>query len=120
MLCVLAYKFATYALPFMVALAATRFAYATGAGLVGAGLVGVAAAAASFSVMALLFATVRAPILRVIVAVIFVAPAALAGYALVHGVTGEAVPSSVWREVFCIVGGVSTGLSALARLTGTA
>ncbi len=67
-----------------------------------------------------MFASVRSPILRVIVALVFAAPAAVAGYALVHGVTREAVPSEVWRQIFCIVGGGFVGVSALLRLAGGA
>lgn len=119
MLSILAYRLATFALPFMVALAAARFAYSTGAGFIGAGVVGLVAAAASFAILAILFAAVRAPILRVTIAVIYAAPAALAGYALVHGVTGEAGLSSVWRQLFCIAGGIFVGASALARLADT-
>lgn len=120
MLCILAYRLATYALPFMVALAGFRFAHGTGAGIAGAVLAGLFAAAASFVVLTLLFAALRAPILRLAVAIVFAAPAAVAGYALVHGVTGEAVPSSVWRQVFCLAGGAVTGLSAFARLAASA
>ena len=43
MMCVLAYTLAIYALPFMLALAAMRFAYGTGAGWIGAGIVGIVA-----------------------------------------------------------------------------
>lgn len=116
MLCGLAYSLATYALPFMVALATARFAYVTGAGLVGAVVVGLAVGAAAFGILATLFATVRAPILRVALGAIFAVPAAVAGYALVHGVTHDAIPSDIWRQVFCIAGGTCVGLSALARL----
>lgn len=116
MLCGLAYLLATYALPFMVTLAAARFAYATGAGLVGAVVVGLATGAAAFGILATLFATVRAPILRIALATIFAVPAAAAGYALVHGVTHDAIPSDIWRQVFRIAGGACVGLSALARL----
>lgn len=116
MLCVLAYLLATFALPFMLAVEAARFAYATGAGWIGAGIVGFIAGVASFGILAFLFATLRAPILRVAVAQIFATPAAVAGYALVHGVTREAVPSEIWRQIFCIAGGMFVGCSALARL----
>lgn len=115
-LCVLAYRLATHALPFMLALAAARFAYTTGAGLVGAGLVGLAAAAASFAILAFLFATARTPILRVTIAVLFAAPAAVAGYAIVHGIAVEIVPSSIWRQIFSVTGAIAVGISALARL----
>ncbi|UHD44110.1 hypothetical protein LUX29_13665 [Aureimonas altamirensis] len=115
-LCVIAYTLAVYALPFMLGLTAAQFAYQTGSGLIGAGLVGLFAAGVAFGLLALLFDTLRQPILRLIVALIFAAPAAVAGYALVHGVTKEAVPSEIWRQIFCIVGGGFVGVSALMRL----
>lgn len=119
-LCVLAYTLAVYALPLLLGVTAAQFAYRTGAGFIGAGLVGFVAAVAAFGVLALLFDTLRSPILRLIVALVFTAPAAVAGYALVHGVTKEAVPSEVWRQIFCIVGGALVGTSALLRLTTAA
>lgn len=120
MLCVLAYTLATYALPFMLAVAAAQFAYDTGAGFIGAGLVALVAGAASFGILALLFATARNPTLRIAIAVVFALAAAVAGYALVHGVAGEIVPSPIWRQIFSVVGAIVTGLSALARLAASA
>jgi len=116
MLCVAANTLAVYALPFMLGLSAAQFAYHTGSGFIGAGLVGLVAAGVAFGLLALLFDTLRSPILRLIVALIFAAPAAVAGYALVHGVTKESVPSEIWRQIFCIVGGGFVGISALVRL----
>lgn len=115
-LCVVAYTLATYALPFMLGLAAARFAYDTGAGLIGAGGIGLVAGAASFGFLAVLFVTLRPPILRLIVALVFAAPAAMAGYMLVHGVTDESVPSEIWRQIFCVMAGLLVGVSALMRL----
>ena len=115
-LCVVAYKLAVYALPFMLGLTAAQFAYQTGSGVIGAGLVGLVSAGVAFGILALLFETLRTPILRLIVALIFAAPAAVAGYALVHGITKEAVPSEIWRQIFCIIGGGFVGVSALLRL----
>ena len=116
LVCVLAYTLAIYALPFFVGLAAAQFAYQTGSGLVGAGLVGLFSAGVAFGILAVLFETIRSPVIRLIVALVFAAPAAVAGYALVYGITKEAVPSEIWRQIFCIVGGGFVGLSALARL----
>lgn len=115
-LCVLAYTLAVHALPFMLAVEAARFAYATGSGLIGAGLVGFLAGAAAYGLLVFAFASLRSPVLRLIVALVFAAPAAIAGYALVHGVTREAVPSEVWRQIFCVIGGGFVGMSALLRL----
>lgn len=116
MLCTVAYTLAVYALPFMLGLTAAQFAYHTGSGLIGAGLVGLIAAGASFGILALLFDSLRSPVLRLIVALVFAAPAAVAGYALVYGITKEAVPSEIWRQIFCLVGGGFVGVSALMRL----
>lgn len=117
LLCFVAYALATYALPFMLGLTAARFAYDTGSGLIGAGLVGLAAGAVAFGLLVFLFASLRPPILRLIVALVFATPAAIAGYALVHGVTHEAVPSEIWRQIFCIIGAMFVGVSALMRLS---
>jgi hypothetical protein len=117
-LCVVAYTLATYALPLMLGFAVARFGYHTGSGLIGASFIGLSAAVAAFGVFSVLFATLRSSILRLIVALIFAAPAAIAGYALVHGVTHEAIPSAIWRQIFCFVGGALVGVSALMRLAG--
>lgn len=115
-LCVLAYTLAVYALPFMLGVTAAQFAYQTGSGFIGAGLVGIVTAVAAFGILAFLFDTLRPPILRLIVALVFAAPAAVAGYALIHGVTKESVQSEIWRQIFCIIGGGFVGVSALLRL----
>jgi len=118
-MCVLAFTLATYALPFMLGLAAAWLAFATGAGAVGAGLVGLAVGVAAFAVLASLFSRLRSPVLRGIVMIVFVAPAAVAGYSLVHGLVRPVMPSEVWRQVFCIIGGASVGASAWVRLASS-
>jgi len=115
-LCVLAYTLAVYALPFMLGVEVARWAYASGSGLIGAGLVGLVAGAVAYGLLIVLFMAVRPPILRLAVALVFAAPAVVAGYALVHGITCEAVPSEVWRTIFCLIGAGVTGLSALMRI----
>lgn len=115
-LCVLAYTLAVYALPFMLGVEVARWAYASGSGLIGAGLVGLVTGAAAYGLLIVLFMAVRPPILRLAVALVFATPAAVAGYALVHGITRDAVPSEIWRVIFCLIGGGVTGLSALMRL----
>ena len=113
---VLAYTLATYALPAIVAVAVARFAYATGAGLLGAGIVGLLGGVASYGLLAYLFGTLRSPAMRLAIAIAFAVPAAFAGYSLVNGVIHEAVPSFVWRQLFCLAAGAFVGMSALARL----
>lgn len=75
----LACTLAVYKLPFMLGRTAAQFAYQAGSSLIGAGLVGLVAGAAAFGILALLFDTLRPPILSLIVARVFGAPAAVAG-----------------------------------------
>jgi hypothetical protein len=118
-MCVLAFTLATYALPFMLGLAAARLAFATGAGIVGAGLVGLVVGVTAFTMLASLFSRLQSPVLRGIVMIVFVAPAAAAGYSLVHGLVRPVMPSEVWRQVFCLIGGASVGVSAWLRLASS-
>ncbi|ONH81890.1 hypothetical protein APZ41_017480 [Roseomonas mucosa] len=80
------------------------------------GLVGLVTGAVAYGLLIVLFMAARPPILRLAVALVSAAPAAVAGYALVHGITGEAAPSEVWRTIFCLIGAGVTGLSALMRI----
>ncbi|EGP55736.1 hypothetical protein Agau_L101133 [Agrobacterium tumefaciens F2] len=98
------------------AVMATRFAFATGVGYIGAGIVGLFAGVGAYGFFAYRYATLRSPGLRLAITLIFAVPAAITGFALVHGIAREAVPSEVWRKIFSLIGGASVGLSALARL----
>ena len=115
-LCVLAYRFAVHALPIMLGFEIVRIAYGTGAGLIGAGIIGLVASAVAFGLLSVVFVSVKSPIARVIIGLIFALPAAGAGYALVSGISASAVPSEVWRQIFCIIGGVLVGAAAFTRL----
>lgn len=115
-LSLLAWTLAIYALPFMAGVEAARWAYGSGSGWIGATLVGMTASAATYALPILLLGTLRPLALRIAVALIFAAPAAVAGYALVHGIARELVPAEGWRMVFCLIGGGVTGTTALMRL----
>ncbi|MDD2676584.1 MAG: hypothetical protein PHP75_03840 [Methylacidiphilaceae bacterium] len=74
------------------------------------------AGAVAIGLLVFLFETLRPPILRLAVALIFAIPAAIAGYALIHGIIRDAVPSEIWRQIFCVIGGLIVGVSALMKL----
>lgn len=117
-LCLIAYTLAIYAVPFMLGLTAARFAYATGSGFIGAGLFSIFAGVVVYCGLVFLFTVLRQPLLRLAIALVFAGPAAFAGYELVYGITRESVTSEIWRQLFCITGGVFVGMSALMRLIG--
>lgn len=120
MLCILFFTLASYALPFMLGLEVARFAYHDGSGFLGAVLVGFVAAMLVFGLAFLLLGIVRSPVLQIAVALVYTVPAVVAGYALVYGITREYVPSDIWRQLFCVLGGLLVGLSALVRLMAAA
>lgn len=120
MLCMLFFTLATYALPLMLGLEVGRFAYHSGAGFLGAVLVGIVAGMLVFGLAFLLLGIVRSPVLQIAVALVYTAPAVVAGYALVYGITREYVPSDIWRQLFCVAGGLFVGFSAMLRLMAAA
>jgi len=120
MLCMLFFTLASYALPFMLGLEVARFVYHSGSGLLSAVLVGIVAGMLVFGLAFLLLGIVRSPVLQIAVALVYTAPAVVAGYALVYGITREYIPSDIWRQLFCLVGGLFVGFSALLRLMAAA
>jgi hypothetical protein len=103
-------------MPIMLGFETAHLAYGTGAGLIGAGIIGLVAGAVSFGLLSAVFVSVNSPIVRVIIGLMFALPAAGAGYALVSGISASAVPSELWRQIFCIIGGVFVGAAAFTRL----
>ncbi len=117
MLCWLLFTLAIYALPLFMGVTAGVFAYQTGAGWPGAILIGALAAAVTLVAGNLLFANARNPLARVAVAMLFVAPAAIAGYYATHGIVRHTAPSEAWQLAFCIIGAIAVGSTAFVRVT---
>ena len=77
-LCWLLFTLAVFALPAFIGVTVGAWAHGTGAGIVGAILVGLVAAAITLAIGHLLIAFVRPIWLKLLVAIAFVAPAAIA------------------------------------------
>lgn len=117
---VLLFTLAIYAVPFFVGLTVGMWAFETGAGVIGAVLVGVVAGVVALFAAQLLFASVRSLALRAVIALLFAAPAAVAGYHAMLGISALIVPSEAWRHVFAAIGGVAVGVSAAVQLAAFA
>lgn len=115
-MCALAFAFATHALPFMLGLAAFRLAHACGTGAIVAGVVAIAAATLSFALLVYLREILRSPSAKLVLALAYAAPAAVAGYALVHGLLSGGPMSEFAKQFFCMTCGAFVGISAAARL----
>ncbi|WP_367717644.1 hypothetical protein AB2N04_05930 [Nitratireductor sp. GISD-1A_MAKvit] len=116
MACIVAYHLAIYALPFMVGLTAFKYVYATDAGFFMSGLAAVGAALLSIAVVIAVLGFARNPYLRLGALAVFTIPAAIAGYALVYGVTKYAVDSTLALNILGSVGGLFLGVAAMLNL----
>ena len=113
---VLLFTLAIYAVPFFVGLTVGMWAFETGAGVIGAVLVGLVAGVVALFAAQMLFASVRSLALRAVIALLFAAPASVAGYHAVLGISALLVPSEAWRHVFAAIGGLAVGVSAAVQL----
>ena len=84
-LCWILFSLAVYALPFFAALSAGMCAYHSNAGPIGAILAGIVAGAATLVTGQVAFAVVGSTWIRIAIALLFAAPAALAGYHATFG-----------------------------------
>jgi hypothetical protein len=120
LLCWLLFTLAVFALPAFVGFAAGAWAHSTGAGIPGAILVGLIAAAVTFAVGQILITFARPMWLKLGVAVVFVAPAAVAGFHATHGIVKHLMPSDAWQITFSVIGAIAVGFTAFVRVAGMA
>lgn len=116
MLCVLAFNFAIYALPFMVGLSAFQFVYAADAGFLMSVLAALGAALLSIGLVIAVLGFAKHPGLRLAALAIFAVPATIAGYALIFGVTKNIVDSAILLNVLSGAGGLIVGIAAMLNL----
>lgn len=116
-LCWLLFTLAVFALPFFAGVTVGMWAYGTGAGVPGGIIVGAIAAAVTFGLFQLLVIVLRPTWLKLLVALAFIVPAAIAGYHATLGIVSLTMPSETWQVVFSIVGAIAVGITAFMRLT---
>jgi hypothetical protein len=120
LLCWLLFTLAVFALPVFVGVTAGAWAHGTGAGIPGTVLVGAVAAALTLATGHQLITFVRPMWLKLIVAIAFVAPAAVAGFHATHGIVKHLMPSEGWQITFSIIGAIAVGITAFIRVAGMA
>lgn len=114
-LCWLLFTLAVFALPVFAGATAGAWAYQTGAGWTGEIIVGLVAAALTLGIGQFMLAFVRPLWLRLAIAMVFVAPAALAGYHATHGIVKHTMPSDTWQIVFSVIGAIARRFRAVCR-----
>lgn len=116
-LCWLLFTLAVFALPFFAGVTLGLWAHGTGAGILGGVIVGAFAAAVTFGLFQLLLLFVRPAWLKLLILLVFVAPAVVAGYHATFGIVKLTMPSETWQVVFAMAGAIAVGITAFMRLT---
>ena len=114
--CWLLFTLAVYALPFLAGLTAGLAAFHSGSGFIGAFVVGLLVGGIILVLGQIVFATVRTPLIRLLVGLIYAVPATVAGYQLCFALAGIGVPAGDWQRVFVAAGAIAVGLTAFARM----
>ena len=118
--CWLLFNLAVFALPFFVGLTIGIWAFHTGAGALGGIIVGILAGGATFGIGQFALGFVPWTWLRLLLILLFVAPATVAGYSATHGIAQMAMPSATWQMIFSIIGAAAVSLTTFVRFTGIA
>ncbi len=118
--CWLLFTLAVFALPFFVGLTTGIWAFHTGAGVLGGITVGLVAGGVTFGIGQLALAFVPWAWLRLLIILLYVAPATVAGYSATHGIAQIAMPSPTWQTIFAVIGAIAVSVTAFVRFTGMA
>ncbi len=118
--CWLLFTLAVFALPFFAGVTVGAWAYHTGAGWLGAIVIGIVGAGLTLGIGQFLLMVVRPLWARLLIALVFVAPAVIAGYHATHGIVKHTMPSETWQVVFSVIGAVAVGVTAFMRVAGMA
>lgn len=116
-LCWLLFTLAVFALPFFAGVTFGLWANGTGAGILGGVILGAFAAAVTFGLFQLLLLFVRPAWLKLLILLVFVAPAVVAGYHATFGIVKLTMPSETWQVIFAMAGAIAVGITAFMRLT---
>ncbi len=117
LLCWLLFALSVQALPLFIGAFAGALVFQNGAGAVLAIVVGLVSAASAFGITRFAFARTGSASARLAIAVLVMAPAAIAGYHATLGVARIAVSSESGRQILALLGSIVIGCAALVRLT---
>lgn len=116
----LLFNLTVHALPFFVGASAAFVAHQNSAGEIDALLVGLITAALTLHLAQRIFSATSSPVGRALIASIFAAPAVIAGYHAVLGLSCLTATSSGAQHVFAILGAIAMGAIAWSRIRQSA
>ncbi|MEM7667432.1 MAG: hypothetical protein AAF250_16405 [Pseudomonadota bacterium] len=114
------FALAVYALPFAVALTVGMYLYDTDAGAVTAIVVALLAGGFTLVLGQVAFASIKSAPVRFVIGILYAAPAAIAGYSVVKGLSQIGGASEGWTMAFAIIGGIIVSGTAWMRIASLA
>ncbi len=116
-LCWALFTLAVHALPFLVGATAGIYSFQIGMGPFGAIVIGFIVTCCTLVVGRYAFSVVRAPVVRLLIGLLFAVPAARAGYDMTFALSRIGIPSEWWRESFAMLGAIAVACTAWARVS---
>ncbi len=116
----LLFRLAAFALPVYSAVGAGLFVHTHGYGTAAMLLTGFFTGIAVHLTGQAVFASVRSPLLRFLVALLFAVPAGFAGYQAMNGLFGLLIVDGAWANWLAVASGLATASAAWRSLAGTA
>ncbi|MBO6636892.1 MAG: hypothetical protein JJ920_08185 [Roseitalea sp.] len=112
----LLFTLAVYALPFFVAVTVGMYVHDTDAGLIAAFVSAFFAGAITLIASQIAFATIRSVPVRLAIGALYAAPAGIAGYHAIKGLSEIGGAGETWTLVFAWIGAIVVGATAWARI----
>jgi len=112
----LLFTLAVYALPFLVAATVGMYVYSADAGLIAAFVSAFFAGAITLIAGQIAFATIRSVPIRLAIGALYAAPAGIAGYHAIKGLSEIGGAGETWTLVFAWIGAIIVGATAWARI----
>jgi hypothetical protein len=91
-------------------------AFYSGSGFIGALVVSFLVGVAILVLGQIVLTTVRTPLIRLFIGLIYAVPAAVAGHQLCFALAGIGVTAAAWQQAFAAAGAVAVGVTAFARM----
>ena len=114
------FALAVYALPAFVGMSVGMYVYDTDAGVIAALVAGMFAAVFTYLIGQIVFAKVQSVPIRLAIGALFAAPAGVAGFSAIKGLSQIGGASEGWTLAFAIIGGIVTAGTAWVRIASLA
>jgi len=114
------FALAVYALPFFVAVTVGMYVHDSEAGLIAAFVSAFLAGGATLVAGQIAFATIKSIPVRLAIGALYAAPAGIAGYHAIEGLSEIGGAGEIWTLVFAWIGAIVVGATAWARVASLA